>query len=169
MTNDSIIDRAQAIAARDGGEWADHLIAARREAALPPLQKLVKKSNAANEAMRKRAALAQQMRHMPGEGNPDPDRRIEIGEVETQLGRVRVTVSRDDLSIHGVNAALAELDVDLRTAIVSTSAAFAAAILDVEQTEQRALVGFVVQAILRRHQFLNARVKEVRQRERYDV
>jgi hypothetical protein len=68
-----------------------------------------------------------------------------------------------------VSCELSELDADLRTAIVSTSAAFAAATLDIEQSTERALVGFVVQEILRRHQFLTAKVKEALTHQRYGV
>jgi hypothetical protein len=169
MTNDSIVARAQDLAARSGGDWADYLIAARRETNIQTLQKVVKKkSDRRDEALRKRASHAAQLRHLPGTGDPDPDRRIEIGEVETQLGRVRVAIERDSIQIHGVAAMLSEIDADLRTAIVSTSAAFAAAILDIEQTEQRAINGFVMDAVFRRHEFLSARVREAKRRERND-
>jgi hypothetical protein len=168
ISNEDVVKRAEALAARDGGTWSDHLEAARNEAHTPPLQKVVRKSTAADEAMRKRAVVAQ-LRHMPGEGDPDPDRRIEIGECETQLGRVRVTISRDELSVHGVNVPLTDIDRDLREAIVETSASFAAATLDIEQSKQRTLVGLVIDGVLRRHEFLTAKVREAKRRERYAV
>lgn len=168
IDNAEIIKRAEALAERDGGSWTKYLDVARDEARQPPLQKVVRKSDPKDEAMRKRA-VATQLRHLPGTGDPDPDRRIEIGECETQLGRVRVAVSRDTLALHGVNVALSEIDRDLREAVVSTSASFAAAVLDVEQAKQRTLVGLVIDGVLRRHEFISARVKEAKQRERYDV
>jgi hypothetical protein len=166
--NTDIVKRAEAIAARDGRNWADCIEEAHIEAQQPPLEKLVKKSDPRDEALRKRAVVAH-LRHMPGEGNPDPDRRIEIGECETSLGRVRVAVSRDDLSVHGVNVPLTDIDRDLGEAVVETSASFAAATLDVEQSKQRTLVGLVIDGVLRRHEFLTAKVREAKRRERYDV
>jgi hypothetical protein len=168
ISNTDIVKRAEALAERDGGTWSKHLETAHVEARQLPLQKLVKKSDPKDETLRKRAVVAQ-LRHQPGTGDPDPDRRIEIGECETELGRIRVAVSRESISIHGVNTPLSDIDADLRGAIVTTSASFAAAITDIEQSEQRALIGFVTDAVLRRHEFLSARVKEAKQRERYDV
>jgi len=168
-TNDNIIERAQAIASKKGGDWADHLLAARREAAQQPLQKIVRKSNSRVESLRKKAALATQLRHLPGSGSVDPDHRIELGEISTELGRIRLSVSRDSFEAHGVSVLLEDIDSDLRQALVSTSAAFAAAILDSEQSEQKTIVGIVMDAVMRRHQFLTAKVKELLRRERIDA
>jgi hypothetical protein len=165
--NSDIVKGAEAIAARDGGSWADHLDTARHEARQPALQKVVQRSDPLKEALSKKAVVAQQ-RRLPGTGNPDPDRRLEIGECETELGRVRVSISRDSISIHGVNTPLSEIDTDLRGAVATTAASFAAAETALEQTEQRAVIGVLMDAILRRHQFLTASVKEAKTRERYD-
>jgi hypothetical protein len=147
--NIDIVKRAEAIAERDGRNWADCIEEAHIEANQPPLEKIVKKPDPRDAALRKKAVVAE-LRHMPGEGDPDPDRRVEIGEVETQLGRLRISVSREEIGVHGVNAAMSDIDADLRGAIVTTSASFAAAITDLEQTEQRTLIGFVMDAVLRR-------------------
>jgi hypothetical protein len=168
LANSDIIKRAEAIAARDGGSWADHLDTARYEARQPPMQKVVRKSDPRDESIRKRAVEAQQ-RRLPGTGNPDPDRRLEIGECETEFGRVRVAISRDSLAIHGVHTPLSEIDADLRGAVTTSAASFAAAETAIEQTEQRAVIGFLMDAILRRHQFLTASVREAKKRERYDT
>jgi hypothetical protein len=171
ITNDDLAKRAQQIAGDEGGLWSSKLQKAQLqlESELAQRRKAAAPAAIDDEEDLRKAATVSQLRHLPGQGDPDPDARREIGECETQLGRVRVVVERDSISIHGQSAMLSELDVDLRTAIVSTSAAFAAAIWDVEQTEQRAIVGCVVDAILRRHQFLTAKVKEAKTRERYDV
>jgi hypothetical protein len=167
IDNSEIITRAEAIAARDGGSWAHHLDTARHEARQPPLQKVVRKSDPRDESIRKRAVEAQQ-RRLPGTGNPDPDRRLEIGECETELGRVRVAISRDTLAIHGVHTPISEIDADLRGAVTTSAASFAAAETALEQSEQRAVIGVLMDAILRRHQFLTASVREAKKRERYD-
>jgi hypothetical protein len=169
INNNALVERAEQIAAKNGGSWEDHLIAARREAYMVPLNKLHKKSDRRDEALRKRATLAAHDRQLLGVGSADPDRRIEVGEVETQLGRLRISVSREEIGVHGVNVALTDIDRDLREAIVETSASFAAAAVDVEQSKQRTLVGLVIDGVLRRHEFLTAKVREAKRRERYDV
>jgi hypothetical protein len=163
MINIDIVKRAEDIAARDGGTWADHLDVAHIEAHQPPLEKLVRKSDPKDEALRKAAVLAA-LHHLPGTGNPSPQRRIEIGECETQLGRVRVSIERDSVTIHGVSTLLSDLDRDLKNALVSTSAAFFSAVTDEEQTTQRALVSLAIDGVLRRHEFLSAKVKEAKTR-----
>ena len=120
-------------------------------------------------AIRKRALLNQQRHHMPGVGNVDPDRRIEIHDTETSVGRVHVQVERDTLTIHGVSTMLADVDRDLRNAIVTTSAAFASAETDIEQTSQRGILGIIIDGVLRRHKFLDAKVREAVTRQRYDI
>jgi hypothetical protein len=170
ISNTELIKRAEAIAERDGGHWSKHLDTARFEASQPPLEKVIRKPDPKVDALRKEAIVAQ-LRHLPGEGDPDVSRRIEIGDCETtSVGRVRVSVSgRDSISIHGVNVPLADIDADLRTAIFSTSAAFAAATRDEEQTTQRTIIGAIVDGVLHRHQFITAKVKENLRRERLDV
>jgi hypothetical protein len=54
--------------------------------------------------------------------------------------------------------------------VVAASAHFAAAQTSLEQTDQRQLVGVVVDAILRRHDdFIGAKVKEHLHNQRYGV
>jgi hypothetical protein len=167
MTNDSIIECAQALAARSGGDWADYLIAARREAHAP-LQKFHKKFDRRDEALRKKGAVAQ-LRHMPGVGDPNPDPRIEAGEIATEsFGRLRVAISKDSLAIYNINVLLADLSADLRTAVIASGAAFAAAENDVEQTKQRVIIGILMNAILRRDKSLAASVRAAKLRERFD-
>lgn len=171
ITNAEIFERAQSIAARRqdrGSSFAKYFEIARAELQQPTEIKKIVKSTADDGELRKQGAVAQ-ARRMPGVGSPDPDRRLEIGEVETALGRVRVAISRDSIAVHGVHVPLSDIDRDLREAIVETSASFAAATLDIEQSKQRSIVGFVVDAILRRHQFLTAKVKEAKQHERFAV
>lgn len=119
-----------------------------------------------NDELQKRARAAER-RHA---GVGDPDGRIEVGEVETSFGRIRFShsVAKQLITMHGVEAPLSVIDQDLRRAISVSSAAFNAAQTGEEQSDQRAVIGVVVDAVLRRHDFLSARVKEARLRERYD-
>jgi hypothetical protein len=173
ITNDEVVERARAIAARrrDGGSFSKYLDRARAELQQPTneIKKVVKRLTATDETLRKKGAAAQLRHHQPGVGDPDPDRRVEVGECETSLGRLRVSVSADSLAVHGVNVLLADLDKDLRGAIVTTAAAFSAAAGDIEQAKQRAIIGILIDGVLRRDKFLTASVKAARARERYDV
>ena len=60
---------------------------------------------------------------------------------------------------------LADIDRDLRGALVSTAAAFSAAVTDEEQTDQRTIIGIIIDGVLRRHQWLDAKVRESKQNE----
>jgi hypothetical protein len=112
-----------------------------------------------DDELRKRG-LAAQMNRIPG-GIGDADRRIIVGEVQTEHGAVFTEHDQaaDVISLHGVNVLLADIDRDLRTAFCASSAHFAAAQTSIEQTDQRALVGVVVDSIIRRHDFVGAQVK----------
>jgi hypothetical protein len=172
ITNADIFERAQDIAVRrrDGGSFVKYLDLARAELQQPTaeLRKVVK-STAKEEMLRKKGALAAQARRMPGIGSVDPDRRLEIGEVETtEAGRVRAAITNDSLSVNSVNVLFSDIDKTLRTALVASSADFNAAETDVEQVEQRAIIGVVIDSILRRDRVLAARVKESKLRERFD-
>jgi hypothetical protein len=48
------------------------------------------------------------------------------------------------------------------------SAAFSRAITDLEQAEQRAVIGAVIQVVLNQHPAIGAKVKEIKTRERVD-
>lgn len=76
-----------------------------------------------------------------------------------KLGLVRVAISRDSIGSDGVNAPFSDIDADLRGAVVTAAARFAAATTDLEQTQQRAIIRFLMEAILGQHEFLTARVK----------
>lgn len=110
--------------------------------------------------LRKRAAAAELRRAIPGVG--DPDRRI-VTEVETrEHGRLFVEVDHGAsvIRLHDVNVSAADLDADLRGMLFATAAAFNAAQTDAEQTNQRALLGLVVTAVLSRHKWLESKVRE---------
>jgi hypothetical protein len=96
--------------------------------------------------------------------------RLEFGTVETHLGTVIVSHDRsaDVVTIHGVVTHLADLDRDLRMGLVATSAAFSAATSDEEQAGQKAALAAVIDAVLRRHEFIAAKVRENITRQRYD-
>jgi hypothetical protein len=96
--------------------------------------------------------------------------RIEFGTVATHLGTVNVShdSGADVVTIHGVVAHMADIDRDLRSAIVATSAAFSAATNDEEQTGQKAALAAVIDAVLRRHEFIAAKVRSNVERQRYD-
>jgi hypothetical protein len=162
--NADIVKRAEAIAERDGGVWHNHLETAQMESRQPPLDKVVRKSDPEIEGLRKAAGTAALMR-LPGTGNPD--RKFEIGECEAAAGRVRVTISHDSLSIHGVNTPMLDIDADLRGVIVQAAANFAAAETVVEQAGQRATIARLIDSVLFRNQFLDAQVRQAKARERY--
>ena len=122
--------------------------------------------------LRKQARVAELKHFGPrGVGEPDTARRIVIGEAETPFGRIRVEHDQaaDVVRLHGVSVDLGDIDNDLRNAIVASSAAFARAENEQEQTTARALVGVVVSAILARHEdFIGAKVHARIARERYE-
>jgi hypothetical protein len=169
MFNDDLVERAQAIADRKGGVWQNHILAARKEAHIQPLQKLVKRTNRRDEALRKRARLSRHRHQMPGIGNPDPDRRLEISDCETSVGRVHVQIERDSLTVHGISTLRSDLPRDLDNALTASSAAFFAAETDEEQTDQRNLIAVIIDGVLRRNKFLDAKVSEALTRQRFDV
>jgi hypothetical protein len=169
VANSEIVKRAEALAERNGGSWDEYIEAAHNEARQPKLEKLVCKTSAREEAQKKAAAVAELRHQQPGVGDPDPDRRVEIGECETQLGRVRVAISRDALAIHGVHTPLEDIDKDLRDAVFAAAASFNAAITDLEQAQQRTIIGALMDAVMRRHQFLSASVRRAKENERYGV
>ncbi len=169
MTNFQLLRRAEQLAKAEGGSWAGKLEQAQRE-----LDREIAASRKPStphypDELVRKAVIAQVRHQQPGVGNPDPDRRIEVGEVKTEVGRVRVAVSRDSLMVHGANVMLQEIDADLRSAIISTAAGLDAAETDIEQTKQREIIGFLVSAVLRRHQQLAANVRSAQHKERYGV
>jgi hypothetical protein len=96
--------------------------------------------------------------------------RIEFGTLSTHVGAVVVSHDRgaDVVNIHGVTAHLTEIRRDLRGAIVSVSAAWSAATSDQEQAGQKAALAAVIDAVLREHAWLAAKVRENVQRQRYE-
>jgi glutathione S-transferase len=66
----------------------------------------------------------------------------------------------ESIDIHGVHTPLDGIDADLARALVTAGANFSAATTNLEQPEQRQVISFLVDAVLRRHQFLTAKVKE---------
>jgi hypothetical protein len=119
-----------------------------------------------------RRGLAAQMEREPHSiGSADPHSRTEFGRIEHyQLGHLQIAHendgARDWLSIHGVNFEIA--DLDLRQAISATAGAFNAAQTAETQRAQVAIVGTIVSEVLRRNNWLHAKVREVKQHERYD-
>ena len=170
LPNSEIVKRAEAIAARDGGLWTKHLNAARADLQQPKeIKKVITRPSPAEEALRKKAAVAELRHQQPGIGDVDPDRRIEVGECETEVaGRVRVAISVTALSIHGVHTLLADIDKDLADVAVASAASFAAAETAIEQVDQRRSIGLLMDAVMRRHEWLTAAVKEAKDRERFN-
>jgi hypothetical protein len=116
------------------------------------------RSEAEQNTMRREAALAK--------------RRVEIGEVETSFGRVLVAHDRDSnmIVIHGVSVPLSDIETSLRSAFIASVSAFAeAAQVPEEQVTARTLIGLVTDAILQRHKFLGAKVRERLFNLRHDV
>ena len=102
--------------------------------------------------------------------NPAGRSRIEIGDVDAgEFGRIMVEhdQSADLLLLHGLKVHLADISRDLRGAVVSTSAAFARAATDQEQSEQKSIIGFLVEAIARRHDAIGAKLREIVQGQRF--
>jgi hypothetical protein len=107
-----------------------------------------------------RRGLASQMQREPHSiGDPDPDRKRELGEVEIDLGtgprRIRVAHDPQNgvLHLHGVAVLTAELDPAWVRSFESTAAAFNEAQGTAEQETQRILLGALIERVLRRHKF----------------
>jgi hypothetical protein len=119
-------------------------------------------------AMLRKAAEAE-MRRFGGAGTHP---RLEIGEVETggRHGRVRVAHDQgaDEVIIHGVTVSLADLK-DHGRAFRAASATFNDAHDAAEQSDAKALIGVVVEAILTRHDWVGAKVRERKFDQRYRV
>jgi len=167
--NTTLVKRAEEIAKAQGGRWPDHLATARahlaREMAIthqaPPRAEI----DYGADLLRK-AHAAQSSRLLGG----DPRTRIEIGDVDAgEFGRIMVEhdQSADLLLLHGLKVHLADISRDLRGAVVSTSAAFARAATDQEQSEQKSIIGFLVEAIARRHDAIGAKLREIVQGQRF--
>jgi hypothetical protein len=121
-----------------------------------------------------RKGLARQLEREPHSvGSADPDRRRELGEIETEIGaeKRRIRISHDpqsrSMSLHGINVELNNVDEDLRRSFESTAARCMEEQGSAEQETQRVLRGLVVSAIMRRHQFLTAAVTQRLHHERY--
>jgi len=95
--------------------------------------------------------------------------RVEFGTIETHLGTVVVSHDRgaDVVTIHGIIAPLADIKRDLRMAIVATSASFAQATNDELQAGAKAAIAAVIDAVLREHAWLQSKVREAVQNQRF--
>jgi hypothetical protein len=95
--------------------------------------------------------------------------RVEFGTVETSLGAVVLNHDQgsDTVAIHGVVSPLADIRRDLRMAIIATSAAFSRAQSDEEQAGQKAALAAVIDAVLREHAPLAAKVRAALQGQRF--
>jgi hypothetical protein len=142
-------------------------VAARRLNVAPPARTM-----SDSELLRK--GLSRQLQREPHSiGDPDPDRRRELGEIEVELGteRRRVRIAHDpeqgSMHLHGIATPLSGIDKPLADAFVASAGALNAAQGEAEQQTQSAIIGAVVSAIMRRHQFLaDALVQQLRH-ERY--
>jgi hypothetical protein len=119
------------------------------------------------------AALARETDQHLGNGTGSTliKKRRVIGSVDAgEYGRLMVEHDQDAdvLNLHGLHIDLADIDRDLRSAIVTTSAAFAAAEAGEEQAAQAGVIGVLVAAICRRHDFIGSKIKEIKSKERYD-
>jgi hypothetical protein len=73
------------------------------------------------------------------------------------------------LNIHGHSIRMSDLDTDLKSAIYSTAAAFNRAETEAEQqVNQARIVGLLVTEAMRRDARLSDRIREIKERERYD-
>jgi hypothetical protein len=130
----------------------------------------VQKSKPPSDSELLRRGLARQLEREP-HSTGSADTRIEFGEVDAgKHGRIRMALNQGAgfVALHGVHADVAELDRDLRGALFATSGHFNMAETQEEQTSARAAVGAVVAAVLDRHPWLEAKVREAKLRERYD-
>jgi hypothetical protein len=129
---------------------------------------LAAKSLPSSDILRKRGAVAVLRHGIPGVG--DPDRRVVFGTVEAKGGQVFVEhdQSADMIVIHGVGAKLADVAPSLRASFLYASAGFSQAENESEQVAARTLVGLVVNAIIDRHDFVGAKVRERLFSQRFD-
>jgi hypothetical protein len=107
-----------------------------------------------------RRGLAAQLEREPHSiGDPDPDRKRKLGEVEIDLGTGprRIRVAHDPqagtMSLHGVHLRLADLDPGLARSFEATAAAVNEAQGTAEMEDQLILLGALLDRILRRHKF----------------
>jgi hypothetical protein len=121
-----------------------------------------------------RKVLARQLAREPHSiGDPDPDCKRELGEIEVDVGseRRRIRVAHDPeqaaMYLHGIATPLSGIDKDLADAFVANAGALNAAQGEIEQQTQSGIIGAVVSAVLRRHQFLTAAVTQRLRDERY--
>lgn len=145
-------------------------INALRKAQTEPLSRTAKDPTVAE--LRSRALAKATEQQVPGEGSlAPPPRRVEFGEVETKSGRLQVAHDHehDAIVVHGVATPLIDIDKDLRMAFATSSAAFSEAENAEEQASARTLIGLAVEAVLQRHEFLAARVRENKWRARWEV
>jgi hypothetical protein len=130
--------------------------------------------NMSDAALRQRgeeAALKRRDPHAVGVVMDANRKRIVIGDVEAgEHGRLMTEhdQSADVIHLHGLAFPLADIRRDLRMALVVSSTAFSRAITAEMQSEQRAVIGAVVQAILTQHPAIGAKIQEIKTRERYD-
>jgi hypothetical protein len=87
--------------------------------------------------------------------------RTECGELNV-CGLVTVAHDQgsDTVAVSGVTFELSDIDPDLRAGFKAASAAFNAAKDATEQGDALSLIGIVTSAILKRHDFIGARVRE---------
>jgi hypothetical protein len=149
---------------------ADDDVTAMRLANLGPAPKVRTMSD--DELLRK--GMARQLERQPHSiGSADPDRKRELGEIEVDLGteRRRIRIAHDPeqnaMYLHGIATPLSGIDRDLGDAFVASAGALNAAQGEMEQATQAAILGAVVSAVLRRHQFLADAVVQQLRHERY--
>jgi hypothetical protein len=98
--------------------------------------------------------------------------RVEFGTLSSDHLGQQVVVTHhqgaDLVEIHGIKTPLIDIRRDLRMAITSVSAAFSAATNDETQTGQKAALAAVIDAVLREHPDLAAKVRAATDKQRYD-
>jgi hypothetical protein len=98
--------------------------------------------------------------------------RQEFGTVTSSHLGVEISVAHDRgadlIEIHGIKTQLIDISRDLRMAITSVSAAFSAAQTDSEQSGQKRALQAVIDAVLREHPDLAAKVRQRVTSQRYD-
>jgi hypothetical protein len=108
-------------------------------------------------------------------GDPDPDRRRELGEIEITLdsGPRRIRVRHDPqertLNLHGAHVRLDDLEPGLARSFEATAALFNQMQGELEQEDQRILLGALIDRAMRRNKWLSDAVVRQLDNERYGV
>jgi hypothetical protein len=166
--NDEIVKRAHDLAARNGGFWFKYLNQARDELGTDAVQKAASlgkqfraRDTAATEKLNK-AAVAAQLRQLPGVGDPVAKRRVTVDDIEIVGGhKVQVVDDRAEqgIVVAGIATRKEDVPAGLRSQFDGASARFDEAQTLDEQRAARETIERIVRQVLERNKTLETAVR----------